>query len=226
MEVEDLLRGRPPETIERRHRLIDPRHRAPVSLGRECHNTARRVPREADTCVRLRALRAPFQRRPRAVCRTTRAAGRGEMPAKVMLRAPGRMAVLLLEEPAISLRAAVPTARLHARRLAQPAIGQAGRYRRPVEALFARGDTNLLFTTATHRRGKSRRGREQGNEIETSAVIRRRSVHRANDPWSCRCPREALADRNSRVCVACPSGLRLIRTLQSSWPDLSGHPCL
>ncbi|MGB7856909.1 MAG: flagellar basal body protein [Pseudolabrys sp.] len=108
------------------------------------------------------AYRAPFQRRPRAVCRTTRAVGRGEMPAKVMLRAPGRMAVLLLAEPAISLRAAVPTARLHARRLAQPTIGQAGRYRRPVEALFARGDTNLLFTTATHRRGKSRRGREQG----------------------------------------------------------------
>ena len=110
------------------------------------------------------AYRAPFQRRPRAVCRTTRAVGRGEMPAKHMLRAPPRIAVLFLAEPTISLslRAAVPTARLHARRLAQPTIGQAGRYRRPVEALFARGDTNLLFTTATHRRGKSRRGREQG----------------------------------------------------------------
>src|SRR6185312_16633654 len=151
-------------------------------------------------------------------------------PVKVAISGVGRMAVLLLEKPAISLWAAVPTAGLHARRLAQPTTGQAGRYRRPVEALFTGGDTNLLFAAAPHRCGKSRRGREQG--------ANRRNHNKRRDPAQKPCieridpVRHAdvlgapPADRNSQACVACPSGLRLIRTLQSSWPDLSGHPCL
>jgi hypothetical protein len=43
---------------------------------------------------------------------------------------------------------------------------------------------------------------------------------------SCRCPRDATRRPQLPGCVACPGGLRLIRTLRSSWPDLSGHPCL
>src|SRR4029079_9753177 len=47
VEVEDLLCGRLSETVERRHRLIDPRHRAPVALGRKRHDPACGVPRQS-----------------------------------------------------------------------------------------------------------------------------------------------------------------------------------
>lgn len=148
------------------------------------------------------------------VCAVGLGIRKGQVPAAKnggQSRAPGagRMAVLLLEKPTISLRAAIPTARLHARRLAQPAIGQAGRYRRPVEALFAGGDTNLLFATAAHRCRKSRRGREQGassrNHNQRRDAAQEPCIERIDPLRHADVLGTRPADRNSRVALLAPA---------------------
>ena len=205
MEVEDLLRGRPPETIERRHRLIDPRHRAPVSLGRECHNTARRVPREQilafdfELCAHLfRGGREQFVeqlgRQVGAKCRPKSCSGRQGGWPFYCLRSPQYLCGPLSQQPDF----------MHADWRSPQLVRQVDiddRLRLFLHAAIQ------IFSSPLQRIGA-----EKAGAAESRA--------------SCRCPRDATRRPQLPGCVACPGGLRLIRTLRSSWPDLSGHPCL
>lgn len=68
-------------------------------------------------------------------------------------RASSRYALqaLLLEEAAVFLHPAVPTAGFHANRPTRSAIGDAGRDRGTIGAFFAVDNARCYFATATHR---------------------------------------------------------------------------
>jgi hypothetical protein len=82
---------------------------------------------------------------------------------------------LLLQQAAIFLKAVVPAARLHAERLPQTAIGDAGRDRAAIRALVASRNTGLLLAVASHggrdrshtakqAKGNGKRKQSRGNE--------------------------------------------------------------
>jgi hypothetical protein len=98
---------------------------------------------------------------------------------------------LLLQEPAIFLKAVVPAARLHAERLPQTAIGDAGRDRAAIRALVASRNTGLLLAVAPHGGGNRTLSAKQAKDKG------KRKQSRGNERISARCH----AATNTTPCI-------------------------